>query len=370
MQASLHHSLLSEKRTPPDPSNCIAIVCNGEMELTLKERIQKCLEVIGVDGGLNHCNDMEIIPKWAIGDFDSVKRDVLEKFSAVPSTSLLRAKDETDLEVAVDKARALSSTAQVIIFGGLGGRIDHTLGNIYLLLRNPANLFIESEEQLLFAIDASTGKIEIADDDYQTISLFPLYGMAKNVSLESQKHTEVFERIDKSKLFVFPFNEKCQLEVQEGILIVVLDKREFSTFAPLPKSEISMDLSLKQPIIQVFNSLIHQSAYAREVVLASDKERVTNIQDAEKHTFTTQLGQTISLIPFYGPANGLVSQGLKWELGPETVDTLNKEFIGISNVCVQEKEFSIEVQKGELLVITNDLIDMAMVNINLASQNK
>ncbi len=59
-------------------------------------------------------------------------------------------------------------------------------------------------------------------------------------------------------------------------------------------------------------------------------------------------GQTISLIPIYGPAQGITTSGLKWELKNGTLD---QNFIGISNICLR-KDISISVQDGLLLCCT------------------
>lgn len=91
--------------------------------------------MIGVDGGLNHCATLDITPQWIIGDFDSVESDVFKRFRQDKMIQLEAAKNLTDLEVAVKKAQQLNTTAQIVIFGGLGGRLDHTLSNIFLLLR-------------------------------------------------------------------------------------------------------------------------------------------------------------------------------------------------------------------------------------------
>lgn len=58
-------------------------------------------------------------------------------------------------------------------------------------------------------------------------------------------------------------------------------------------------------------------------------------------------GQTLSLIPIYGPASGIDTQGLKWELQNGILD---RNFIGISNICLKE-QVEISVKKGTLLCV-------------------
>ena len=62
-----------------------------------------------------------------------------------------------------------------------------------------------------------------------------------------------------------------------------------------------------------------------------------------------RVGQTLSLIPISSQVTGIITNGLKWELKK---DTLNKDFMGISNVCLQEK-ITIKHEEGDLLVSLN-----------------
>ncbi len=62
-------------------------------------------------------------------------------------------------------------------------------------------------------------------------------------------------------------------------------------------------------------------------------------------SLSVQIGQTLSLIPLNGPVE-ISTQGLKWNLRESTLD---KEFIGLSNICL-EKKVAIDVQRGNLLV--------------------
>lgn len=66
-----------------------------------------------------------------------------------------------------------------------------------------------------------------------------------------------------------------------------------------------------------------------------------------------EVGDTISIIPFNGNAKGLKSSGLRFELNNTDIE-FGKP-IGISNEMT-EKEFSIEIEKGEILVIKQKII--------------
>lgn len=89
---------------------------------------------IGVDRGSLFLIEQGIYPDLAIGDFDSVSEEELALVCS-QSKEILQAqpeKNDTDLELAVKTAFVRYPQAQVTIFGAFGGRLDHTLANIFL----------------------------------------------------------------------------------------------------------------------------------------------------------------------------------------------------------------------------------------------
>lgn len=89
---------------------------------------------IGVDRGSLLLIEQGICPDLAVGDFDSVSEKELALICS-QSKEVLQAqpeKDDTDLELAVKAVFARYPQAQVTIFGAFGGRLDHTLANIFL----------------------------------------------------------------------------------------------------------------------------------------------------------------------------------------------------------------------------------------------
>ena len=89
---------------------------------------------IGVDRGSLFLIEQGIYPDLAIGDFDSVSEEELALVCS-QSKEVLQAqpeKNDTDLELAVKTAFVRYPQAQVTIFGAFGGRLDHTLANVFL----------------------------------------------------------------------------------------------------------------------------------------------------------------------------------------------------------------------------------------------
>ena len=92
--------------------------------------------LVAVDGGLRHLKRLGLKPDLLIGDLDSVDADELAEIEEV-GVEVLRfppAKDQTDLELALEYTIEIGY-AQIVIAYPFGDRVDHTLGNVSLLLR-------------------------------------------------------------------------------------------------------------------------------------------------------------------------------------------------------------------------------------------
>jgi thiamine pyrophosphokinase len=129
---------------------------------------------IAVDGGVRHLRGLNIIPDILIGDLDSIKGQDLEwcKELHVEIHQYPREKDQTDFELALDYAMK-KNRDKIVVFGALGGRIDHTLANIGLL-SNPyyadKNIKIFSNNEYIYFLRSPT---TIKGNNGDIISLIP-----------------------------------------------------------------------------------------------------------------------------------------------------------------------------------------------------
>ncbi|MFT9357509.1 MAG: thiamine diphosphokinase [Liquorilactobacillus nagelii] len=92
---------------------------------------------IGADRGALRLIRAGIIPKLAIGDFDSssaVERELIFKNSLRVETAQAE-KDDTDTELAVRFILRDFQPDLLKIYGATGGRIDHLLANLFFVLR-------------------------------------------------------------------------------------------------------------------------------------------------------------------------------------------------------------------------------------------
>lgn len=106
---------------------CI-IFAGGIIEDYKKLYLPKYDYIICADSGLRHIHKLNLEADLILGDFDSSEY--------IPDGNNVikfpREKDDTDTMLAVKKAIELNYD-EIWIYGGLGGRIDHTIANIQAL---------------------------------------------------------------------------------------------------------------------------------------------------------------------------------------------------------------------------------------------
>jgi thiamine pyrophosphokinase len=188
----------------------VALVANGDIH-NLEDCmhiLSGCDQVIAVDGGLRYCHQLGVRPEVLIGDWDSVDARLLEQYGEVPKLSFPILKDKTDLEIAVEYA--LTSATELIVFGALGNRIDHTLYNLILLTRYPGKMIYESEQGRVFAMPHYTTMITYPG---QVISFLPMNGPVVGIT------TQGFRWELKEATFDAHFMSVCNEAVQDKVEI-------------------------------------------------------------------------------------------------------------------------------------------------------
>ena len=134
------------------------------------------------DGGLRHMEAMGLRADLIVGDFDSHPRPDLD----VPTIALPRAKDDTDSAYAVKEALRRGFD-EFLLAGVIGGRIDHTMGNLSLLL-----MLDQLGKKALAVDDYSeteivSGREAFIEDCFPYFSLLAFGGDAEDVTIEDAK---------------------------------------------------------------------------------------------------------------------------------------------------------------------------------------
>jgi len=113
------------------------VVANGELRHPerLMQSVDRADLVVAADGGANWLVSQGRPPDVLVGDMDSVSPGVLQALTESHRRLLRHSprKDETDTELALLEVVAMGAT-HITVLGALGGRIDHTLANVQLLL--------------------------------------------------------------------------------------------------------------------------------------------------------------------------------------------------------------------------------------------
>ena len=131
--------------------------------------------LICADGGLRAAKRLGVRPHVVVGDFDSASA-ALRAWAVRRGARLIThpaQKDKTDAELALEFAAA-QRVREIDFFGALGGRLDHELANIALLLRARAariTMRIIDDDTTAFLADRRTILPGSAGD---LVSLIPL----------------------------------------------------------------------------------------------------------------------------------------------------------------------------------------------------
>lgn len=203
----------------------ILICCNGEPpSLPLLHRLESWSEkVIGADGGVFTLRDAQIAPDFIIGDMDSFNplQDVVDA-----GATLLRMGDQetNDLEKALSLSKNLQAT-EVIVVGGTGYRLDHTLKNLSCMQRfnNAFERIVLIDDHCITIVLPREFRFSIAAGTI--VSLFPLSGRVDGITTRGLKYELSNEPLENG-LRDGSSNEAVEAEVhithENGSLLLML----------------------------------------------------------------------------------------------------------------------------------------------------
>ncbi len=141
--------------------------------------------VIAADGGFASLATGGCVPDLVLGDFDSLGYAPED----VPVRRFPPEKDASDMELALEEAVARGAEA-VVVYGVLGGRLDHTLANLLLLAAfAERGLKVEAVgERERIVLLAGPGELAIEAADEGIVSVFSLSDEARGVNETGLKY--------------------------------------------------------------------------------------------------------------------------------------------------------------------------------------
>ncbi|MGL6174528.1 MAG: thiamine diphosphokinase [Cellulosilyticaceae bacterium] len=204
----------------------ILVLTNGEYgDYSFCKSLEGYDYVICADNGMKHARYLGVTPDYILGDFDSSSREDLKYFQEqqIEIYKVPTIKDETDTELAIDYAAQLGAK-RIDVFGGLGSRIDHSLGNIHLLykgLKQGIEVHLINPNNDVTLIDK---EIELVGEEGQLISLLPLTEKVMGVTtwgLAYALEKGVFELGKPYGVSNYMIDRKAGVRIDSGALLVI-----------------------------------------------------------------------------------------------------------------------------------------------------
>jgi thiamine pyrophosphokinase len=163
----------------------VLLLANGTVEdpTVVRHHAKDADLVLCADGGFRHARAVGVRPHAVLGDLDSLPPEAEARLreEGVEFVVHPRAKDETDLELGLLYAIDRGATA-ITVVGAWGGRIDHALGNLFLLAHSRlvgVDVRIVSSTQTVVLVRREARFSGAAGD---LLSLLPLGGDVRGVT--------------------------------------------------------------------------------------------------------------------------------------------------------------------------------------------
>ena len=183
--------------------------------------------VIAADGGYLFLQENNIIPHLIVGDFDSIEIGEAEEHAVIRYPS---EKDDTDMLLAIKEGMNRACNT-FLLYGGTGGRFDHTLANIQTLAYlagEGMRGYLIGQNEVITAIHNEA--FEVLREDWQGkyISVFCNGKAATGVNLKGLKYS-LGDAVVTADFAIGVSNEfaaeKAQISVENGTLIIVIERK-------------------------------------------------------------------------------------------------------------------------------------------------
>ena len=179
--------------------------------------------VIAADGGYDALVRLGARPHLLLGDMDSL----ISRPRGIPVLRFPARKDETDMALAIQVARQ-RGYRRFKLYGALGGRLDHSLGNLHLLAslaRQGLAARMVSGDALVFALYNTSLRLPPLQEGTK-VSVFAWGGEARGVTLKGLAYPLYNAQLD----VFMPLGVSNEargmpvtIRVRDGLLLVVVN---------------------------------------------------------------------------------------------------------------------------------------------------
>lgn len=140
--------------------------------------------VIAADRGVTSLANLHRMPDLTVGDFDSLGYvPIGEQVERHPAE-----KDDTDMLLALRRGIQRGFDT-FVLYGGMGGRLDHTLANLQTLLfaaKQGKRAYLVGEGVVVSAV--CDGALYVDNNEKNYVSIFAADGDAEGVCMENLKY--------------------------------------------------------------------------------------------------------------------------------------------------------------------------------------
>lgn len=193
----------------------------GQYENIAKKLCDDAHFIVAADGGFLKAKQLNIVPDLLIGDMDSFDGEAEIKTKKVNPI-----KDDTDTLLCIKECISRGIN-EIVILGGLGGRLDHTLANMqslkFMYEKGVKGVIADDSTEVSFI---KNEKIEL-DNSYKYVSLFSVNEKASGITLEGFKYSLENATLTNS----FPLGvsnevvaQRATVDVTDGELYIIIIK--------------------------------------------------------------------------------------------------------------------------------------------------
>lgn len=203
---------------------CVII---GGADIVRYDRLRSYLQdddfYICCDSGLKHRDGLGIQPDLIVGDFDSHENPHLSAETIV----LPAEKDDTDTVYGV-KTALNRGFSDFLLIGVFGGRMDHTLGNVSLLLylenHAASALALDDYSEFRFVSPSHPARVE---PHFSFFSLLNVTGTAQGITIRNAKYPLKDAEITCEYAYgvsneVLP-GQTAEISIKNGYLLLIKD---------------------------------------------------------------------------------------------------------------------------------------------------
>ena len=204
-------------------NRCIIV---GGADISSYDRIKQIINqndfIVFCDSGLKHMEGLAVMPSLIVGDFDSHDNPHLD----IETIVLPCEKDDTDTVFAVKEA-IKRGYKDFLLIGVIGARLDHTLGNVYILeyldeLGLKGKIIDDYSEMEI--VSSAPADVE---DTFAFFSLINITGKARGIRINNAKYPLTNGEITSGFQYgisnqVIPGKTAC-ISVSDGKLLLIKD---------------------------------------------------------------------------------------------------------------------------------------------------